>query len=103
MIVAGLVAALLAAATAPAAGQSLPAPAPGCAVIDQTFPRVLPTGGTARHSSGLSVQTFLRGIHVVDYTRDALAEVGDHITALGGAEDLAAHVEAVQVRLRGRP
>jgi histidinol dehydrogenase len=61
---------------------------------------VLPTGGTARHSSGLSVQTFLRGVHVVDYTRDALAEVGDHITALGGAEDLAAHVEAVQVRLR---
>jgi histidinol dehydrogenase len=61
---------------------------------------VLPTGGTARHSSGLSVQTFLRGIHVVDYTRDALAAVGDHITALGGAEDLAAHVEAVQVRLR---
>jgi histidinol dehydrogenase len=64
---------------------------------------VLPTGGTARHSSGLSVQTFLRGIHVVDYSRDALAAVGDHITALGGAEDLAAHVEAVQVRLRDRP
>ncbi|MDQ1689455.1 MAG: histidinol dehydrogenase [Frankiaceae bacterium] len=61
---------------------------------------VLPTGGTARHSSGLSVQTFLRGIHVVDYSRDALAAVGDHITALGGAEDLAAHVEAVQVRLK---
>jgi histidinol dehydrogenase len=61
---------------------------------------VLPTGGTARHSGGLSVGTFLRGIHVVDYTRAALAEVGDHIRALGGAEDLAAHVEAVQVRLR---
>ena len=29
---------------------------------------VLPTGGCACHSSGLSVQTFLRGIHVVDYT-----------------------------------
>jgi histidinol dehydrogenase len=62
---------------------------------------VLPTGGTARHTSGLSVQSFLRGIHVVDYTRDALAAVGDHITALGGAEDLAAHVEAVATRLRG--
>ncbi len=61
---------------------------------------VLPTGGTARHTSGLSVQSFLRGIHVVDYTRDALAAVGDHITALGGAEDLAAHVEAVATRLR---
>lgn len=61
---------------------------------------VLPTGGTARHTSGLSVQSFLRGVHVVDYTRDALAAVGDHITALGGAEDLLAHVEAVQTRLR---
>ena len=36
---------------------------------------VLPTSGTARHSSGLSVQTFLRGIHVVDYTEAALKDV----------------------------
>ena len=61
---------------------------------------VLPTGGTARHTSGLSVQSFLRGIHVVDYSRDALAAVAGHITALGGAEDLAAHVDAVQVRVQ---
>jgi len=61
---------------------------------------VLPTGGTARHTSGLSVGSFMRGIHVIDYTRDALAAVGDHIAALGGAEDLLAHVEAVQTRLR---
>ena len=61
---------------------------------------VLPTGGTARHTGGLSVQSFLRGIHVVDYTRDALAAVADHVTALGGAEDLAAHVEAVATRVR---
>jgi histidinol dehydrogenase len=61
---------------------------------------VLPTGGTARHTGGLSVQSFLRGVHVVDYSRDALAAVVAHITSLGGAEDLAAHVEAVQTRLR---
>ena len=61
---------------------------------------VLPTGGTARHTSGLSVQSFLRGIHVVDYSREALAEVSEHISALGGAEDLVAHVAAVQVRVR---
>jgi histidinol dehydrogenase len=61
---------------------------------------VLPTGGTARHTGGLSVQSFLRNIHVVDYSRDALAAVGDYISALGGAEDLAAHVEAVATRLR---
>ncbi|HEU5033358.1 MAG TPA: histidinol dehydrogenase [Mycobacteriales bacterium] len=60
---------------------------------------VLPTGGTARHTSGLSVLSFLRGIHVVDYSRSALAAVAPHITALGGAEDLAAHVEAVRTRV----
>jgi histidinol dehydrogenase len=61
---------------------------------------VLPTGGTARHTGGLSVLSFLRGIHVVDYSRSALGAVADHVTALGGAEDLAAHVEAVQTRMR---
>jgi histidinol dehydrogenase len=60
---------------------------------------VLPTGGTARHSGGLSVLTFLRGIHVVDYDAAALAEVAPLIDALGGAEDLAAHVNAVRARV----
>ena len=36
---------------------------------------VLPTGGCACHSSGLSVQSFLRGIHVVDYDEAALRDV----------------------------
>ncbi len=61
---------------------------------------VLPTGGTARSSGGLSVQSFLRVQHVVGYSRAALAAVAPQIAALGGAEDLAAHVEAVAVRLR---
>lgn len=61
---------------------------------------VLPTAGTARHTGGLSVGSFLRGIHVVEYDRNALAAVGPHVTALGTAEDLVAHVEAVEVRLR---
>jgi histidinol dehydrogenase len=60
---------------------------------------VLPTGGTARHTGGLSVQSFLRGIHVVEYDREALAEVADHVDALGGAEDLVAHVAAVRARV----
>ena len=65
---------------------------------------VLPTGGTARHTAGLSVLTFLRAIHLVEYEREALAEVAPHIDALGGAEDLAAHVAAVRVRIpRTRP
>jgi len=60
---------------------------------------VLPTGGTARHSGGLSVLTFLRGIHVVTCTESALAAVAPHIDALGGAENLAAHVRAVRIRV----
>jgi histidinol dehydrogenase len=59
---------------------------------------VLPTGGTARNSGGLSVLTFLRGIHVVECTAAGLAQAAPHIDALGGAEDLAAHVNAVRVR-----
>ena len=59
---------------------------------------VLPTAGCARHSSGLSVQTFLRGIHVVDYTEAALKDVSGHVITLAGAEDLPAHGEAVRRR-----
>ena len=59
---------------------------------------VLPTAGSARHSSGLSVQTFLRGIHVVDYTEAALKDVAGHVITLAKAEDLPAHGEAVRRR-----
>jgi len=61
---------------------------------------VLPTGGTAAHCSGLSVQTFLRGIHVVDYDRTALVDVADHVVALALAEDLPGHAAAITVRLQ---
>ncbi len=59
---------------------------------------VLPTAGCARHQSGLSVQTFLRGIHVVEYTREALEDVAGHVITLATAEDLPAHGEAVRLR-----
>ncbi|WP_445400315.1 histidinol dehydrogenase [Streptomyces sp. LE64] len=59
---------------------------------------VLPTGGCACHSSGLSVQSFLRGIHIVDYTREALADVAHHVVTLAEAEDLPAHGAAVKAR-----
>jgi len=59
---------------------------------------VLPTGGCATHSSGLSVQSFLRGIHVVTYDEAALREVASHVVTLAQAEDLPAHGEAVTAR-----
>jgi histidinol dehydrogenase len=61
---------------------------------------VLPTGGCARHSAGLSVQTFLRGIHVIDYTEDALRAVVGKVVALANAEDLPAHGQAVTARFQ---
>ncbi|MEU4286022.1 MULTISPECIES: histidinol dehydrogenase [Nocardiopsis] len=59
---------------------------------------VLPTGGCACHTGGLSVQTFLRGVHVVEYDREALTDVAHHVIALANAEDLPAHGEAVAAR-----
>ncbi|MDT7597984.1 MAG: histidinol dehydrogenase, partial [Pseudonocardiales bacterium] len=63
---------------------------------------VLPTGGCARHSGGLSVQTFLRGIHLIEYSEDALREVADQVITLATAEDLPAHGQAVSARFASR-
>jgi histidinol dehydrogenase len=60
---------------------------------------VLPTGGCACHSSGLSVRSFTKSVHVVDYSRAALLEVADHVVTLAEAEDLPGHGAAVRVRL----
>jgi histidinol dehydrogenase len=60
---------------------------------------VLPTGCTARHSSGLSVQSFLKAVHLIEYDRAALTEVAPHVLALSESEDLPAHGAAVAVRV----
>ncbi len=62
---------------------------------------VLPTGGCACHSSGLSVRAFTKSVHVVDYSREALAEVADHVVTLAEAEDLPGHGAAVRARFGG--
>jgi histidinol dehydrogenase len=63
---------------------------------------VLPTGDCARHSSGLSVRSFLKAIQVVEYDHDALAAVADHVIALAHAEDLPAHGSAIDARFEGK-
>jgi histidinol dehydrogenase len=60
---------------------------------------VLPTGGCACHSSGLSVQTFLRGLHFIEYDKKAFTEIVDTVVTLANSEDLPAHGEAMTVRL----
>jgi histidinol dehydrogenase len=59
---------------------------------------VLPTGGCACHSSGLSVQTFLRGLHFISYSERALREIASSVISFANAEDLPAHGEAIAVR-----
>lgn len=59
---------------------------------------VLPTGGCACHSSGLSVQTFLRGLHFVNYNERAFREIAPSVVTFAEAEDLPAHGEAIKAR-----
>ncbi len=60
---------------------------------------VLPTGGCACHSSGLSVQTFLRGLHFIEYNESAFRDIAPTVITLANSEDLPAHGEAMSVRL----
>lgn len=60
---------------------------------------VLPTGGCACHSSGLSVQTFLRGLHYIEYSEQAFVDIAETVITLANSEDLPAHGEAMTVRL----
>ncbi|MGC5616101.1 histidinol dehydrogenase [Georgenia sp. Z1491] len=59
---------------------------------------VLPTGGTARFTAGLSVMAYLRPVQLVEYSKDALAAEAPYLRALAEAEDLPAHADAVNVR-----
>ncbi|HEY6101077.1 MAG TPA: histidinol dehydrogenase, partial [Anaeromyxobacter sp.] len=61
---------------------------------------VLPTAGTARFASPLSVATFRRRMSVLDLTPAALAAVAPAVETLARAEGLEAHWRAVEVRVR---
>ncbi len=59
---------------------------------------VLPTGGCACHSSGLSVQSFLRGIHYVEYNEAALSDIAQTVITLANSEGLPGHAAAIEIR-----
>ena len=63
---------------------------------------VLPTGGCACHSSGLSVATFLRGLHFIEYSESAFKDIAPTVITLAQAEDLPAHGQAMSARLEER-
>jgi len=59
---------------------------------------VLPTGGCACHSSGLSVQTFLKGVNFIQYDEASFTDIAATVITLANAEDLPAHGEAISAR-----
>jgi histidinol dehydrogenase len=63
---------------------------------------VLPTGGCACHSSGLSVATFLRGLHFIEYSEQAFRDIAPTVITLAESEDLPAHGQAMSARLEDR-
>lgn len=60
---------------------------------------VLPTAGTARFMSSLSVYDFVKDISVIRYTRERLARTGRHILRMAEIEGLEAHANAIRVRM----
>lgn len=64
---------------------------------------VLPTLGTARFSSGLSVQTFCKKTNIISASRAFLRENAADIAALARLEDLEAHARSVESRVPPKP
>jgi histidinol dehydrogenase len=60
---------------------------------------VLPTNGTARFSSPLNVDDFLKKSSLIHYSKEALWRDGKRIIALAEAEGLEAHARAIRIRL----
>lgn len=61
---------------------------------------VLPTGGSARFFSGLSIRDFLKGIHLISYSKRALELVKDDIEKIANLEDLKKHIDSVKARFK---
>ncbi|MEJ2738789.1 MAG: histidinol dehydrogenase, partial [Dehalococcoidia bacterium] len=82
----------------------------GCILINSTSPvtigdyiagpsHVLPTGGTARFSSSLSVEDFYKFINVIDFSRKDLETLGPATVTMAESEGLTGHAYAVKIRL----
>jgi histidinol dehydrogenase len=59
---------------------------------------VLPTGGSARFFSGLSIADFLKGVHIISYSKKALEAVKDDIEKIAKLEGLTKHIESIKAR-----
>ncbi|MFA6129567.1 MAG: histidinol dehydrogenase [Candidatus Omnitrophota bacterium] len=59
---------------------------------------VLPTGGTARFFSGLSVSDFVKSCHIISYSKKALEKMREPLEKIAGIEGLQKHVDSVKAR-----
>ena len=59
---------------------------------------VLPTGGTARHSSGLNLRSFVKSSHVIEYSKKALCDSAPWVKDLTALENLEKHWNSIEVR-----
>jgi histidinol dehydrogenase len=64
---------------------------------------VLPTGGTARFASGLTVNDFRRRTSIINFTRAGLREIADDVIAMATKEGLTAHASSVSARVADKP
>jgi histidinol dehydrogenase len=60
---------------------------------------VLPTGGSARFFSCLSVREFLKEVHIIEYTKKALQEEASVLEKIASLEGMNKHIESVKKRL----
>ena len=63
---------------------------------------VLPTGGTARFFSPLSVDDFIKKSSIIYYTKGALDKAGKNAAKMADLEGLTAHAKAVRIRINKR-
>ncbi|MEI8012994.1 MAG: histidinol dehydrogenase [Candidatus Omnitrophota bacterium] len=61
---------------------------------------VLPTLGTARFSSGLSLSSFMKTSHIISYSRKALEKIREPLERIALIEGLVKHAESVNVRFK---
>jgi histidinol dehydrogenase len=64
---------------------------------------VLPTGGTARFASGLSVNDFRRRTSIINFTRAGLREIADDVISMATKEGLTGHAASVSARVADKP
>ena len=63
---------------------------------------VLPTNGSAKYSSGISVNEFYKRISYINLSKKGIESLGPSVITLANYEGLAGHAQSVKIRLKGK-